>query len=211
MSVLENIYGAAFDQITATPALHLALPGRDPDASGGSHLVHTAHLVVPVTGSSNQAMWQSVTPRAKAIASATVCHVRITAMIESSPNGFPHLLDACDVFLWGPSTHFKLRASVARLRDIQTSPQSLPCDTLPLRIISANDDGLQPGLRCRRRNIGSPAWRRVYVPQDHIKGRKGPHHGVPFRRDRGTSKMLFPDRLPSLAYTPQHVRKQLFA
>ena len=69
---VENIYGTTFDQITATPALHLALPGRDPDASGGSHLVHTAHLVVPVHGFLEPGDVAVSHATRKTIASATV-------------------------------------------------------------------------------------------------------------------------------------------
>src|SRR6266705_6467603 len=63
---VEDIDRSPLDQVTAAPALHLALPSRDPHAGGSPHLTHATHLSYQCTGSSNQAMLQSATPRAKA-------------------------------------------------------------------------------------------------------------------------------------------------
>src|SRR5215510_2349651 len=137
---IENIYSPTFDQVTATPTLHLALPCRNPDASCGSHLVHTTHLVVPVHG--------FLEPGDVAVGHAArkgnrvcdrIAHVRITGDDKIIANGFPHLLDACDVFLWGPSTHLKLHASVAGFA-IFTHFLNESCDALALGIISPDDN-----------------------------------------------------------------------
>src|SRR5262249_37851075 len=137
---IENIYGTAFDQVTATPALHLALPGRDADASRGPHLVHAAHLVVPVHG--------FFKPGDVAVSHATrkgnrVCdritHVRITGDDKIIANGFPHLSNARDVFLWGPPSHLKLHASIAGFAILKHLLNE-SFDPLALRIISPDDN-----------------------------------------------------------------------
>src|SRR5262249_27396984 len=144
---VENIYSAAFDQVAATPALHLALPSRNPDASRGPHLVHAAHLVVPVHGFLEPGdVTVSYATRKDNRVCDRIAHVRITGDDKVVANSFPYLLDARNVFLWGASTHFKLHASVAGFA-ILTHLLNEPFDTLPLRIIAPDDDGLQPGLR----------------------------------------------------------------
>src|SRR5262245_40446297 len=145
---VENIDGTAFDQIATAPALHLTLPSRDADASGGPYLVHTAHLVVPVHGflEPGDVTVSYATRKGNGVCDR-IAHVRITGDDKIITNGLPHLLDARNVFLWGPSTHFKLHTGVAGFAILKHLLNE-PCDALTLRVIPADDDGLQPCLRC---------------------------------------------------------------
>src|SRR5574341_1105232 len=174
------------------------------------HLAHTTHLVVPVH--------RRLEPGNVTVGHTTrkgnrlghgVSHVRIAGDNKIVPNGLAHLPYACNIFLWQSPTDLELHPGVAGLTICEDLLDE-SCSALALCVIAADDDGLQPRLRCSQEaEDGHPGLPPNDVPQDHIERRESPHHSMPARRDRGTPKILLPDGRHLTGLTPEHARKQL--
>src|SRR6266571_2209016 len=207
---VEDIDRASLDQVTATPALHLALPSRDPHAGGSPHLTHATHLVVPVH--------RLLKPGDVTVGHATrkgdrlcngVAHVRIAGDNKIVTDGLAHLPYARNICLWQSPTDLEFHPGVACLTIFEDLLDE-PLRALALCIIATNDDGLQPCLRrSQEAEDRHPCLPPNHVPQDYIERREGSHHGMPSRRDRGAPKILLPDGRHLTGLTPKHARKQL--
>src|SRR5262245_55638575 len=139
---VEDIDRSPLDQVTAAPALHLALPCRHPHAGGSPYLAHATHLVVPVHRLLEPGdVTVSHAMRKGNCLGNGVAHIGITGDNKIVTDGLARLPHTRNIFLRWPSTHLKLHPSVAGLAILQNFLDK-PRSALALGVIAANDDGL---------------------------------------------------------------------